>query len=408
MALRPITDCRSDFPALSRTHAGRPLAFLDGPAGSQVPRTVIEAIAAYYRTSNANSGGRFPTSRETDEMLARARSAVATLLGASSGSTISFGASMTTLTFALSHALGRTWTPGDEVVVTALDHEANRGPWLRLGERGMVVREVAVLPDGRLDYEDMERRITERTRLVAIGAASNLLGTVNDLRRTRRLASEVGALMLVDAVHYAPHFSIDVQALDVDFLLCSAYKFYGPHVGVLYSRPGLLDKLDPDRLRTQDQEAPTRIETGTLNHAAIAGVSAAVEDIASWGEGRSLRGRLEKAMTRIGEHEARIGRLCHQRFAEIGGVTVWGPGYSDGERAPTLSISIAGTRPREAAKALALRGLQVWDGHFYALRAIEVLGLAEAGGLLRTGILMYNTEDEIDRLARAVAELAEA
>ncbi len=406
--MRPLSDCRADFPSLSRTVDGRPLAFLDGPAGSQVPRAVIDAISGYYRTSNANSGGLFPTSRETDEMLARGRETVATFLGAEDGATISFGASMTTLTFALSHALGRSWRPGDEVVITALDHEGNRGPWLRLEERGMVVREVALVPDGRLDYESLERPIGERTRLVAIGAASNLLGTVNDLALARRLSAEAGALLAVDAVHYAPHFPIDVKALDADFLLCSAYKFYGPHVGILYCRPGLLDRLDPDRLRTQDQRAPDRIETGTLNHAAIAGVAAAIEYLASWGEGATLRARLVSAMERIGEHERRVAERLYAAFSGIEGVRVWGPDFGDRPRSPTVSVTLDRWRPEEAAARLGDAGLQVWDGHFYALRAVESLGLAEAGGLLRTGILMYNTVEEVDRLAAAVAALDRA
>ena len=408
MSSRLVEDCRADFPSLARAVDGHPLAFLDGPAGSQVPRAVIDAITHYYRTSNANSGGHFPTSRETDAVLARGRAAVAAFLGAADGSTISFGASMTTLTFALSHAVGRGWSAGDEVVITALDHEGNRGPWLRLAERGMVVREVPLKPDGRLDYGSLERLVGERTRLVAIGAASNLLGTVNDLARARRVSAAAGALLAVDAVHYAPHFPVDVQAIDADFLLCSAYKFYGPHVGLLYCRPGLLDRLDPDRLRTQDQRAPDRIETGTLNHAAIAGVTAAIEYIASWGEGEDLRARLVDAMTRIGAHERRLGKRLHDRLGAIPGVRVWGPDFADAERAPTVSVTIEGTRPEAAAARLGERGVQVWNGHFYALRGVESLGLVEAGGLLRTGLLMYNTAAEIDRLADGVAELAAA
>ena len=404
--MRPLSDCRADFPSLSRTVDDRPLAFLDGPAGSQVPQAVIDAVSGYYLRSNANSGGHFPTSRETDEVLARGRDTVAELLGAESGRTISFGASMTTLTFSLAHAVGRSWRPGDEVVITALDHEGNRGPWLRLEERGIVVREAALLADGRVDYDSLERAIGERTRLVAIGAASNLLGTVNDIARARELSAAAGALLAVDAVHYAPHFSIDVQALDVDFLACSAYKFYGPHVGLLYSRPGLLDELDPDRLRTQDQRAPDRIETGTLNHAAIAGVTAAIAYIASWGEGAGLRERLVSALEEIGRHERGVAGRLYERFDQIPGVTIWGPDFSDHERAPTVSATIDGWRPEEAAARLGDSGLQVWDGHFYAIRAVESLGLAEAGGLLRTGILMYNTIDEVERLAEGVEALA--
>lgn len=397
--------CRKDFPSLARTVDGYPLAFLDGPAGTQVPRPVIDAISRYYETSNANSHGEFPTSRETDRLLSETRDAVAAFLGAPSWRSISFGQNMTTLTFALSHALGRAMEPGDEVVITQLDHEANRGPWLGLAERGMVIREVALKPDGRLDYDDLARQITERTRLVAVGLASNALGTVNDVARARELSSRVGAWLLLDAVHHAAHFSIDVMALDCDFLLCSAYKFYGPHVGLLYSRPGLLDRLHADRLRTQEQEAPFRIETGTLNHAALAGVKAAIEYIASWGEGATPRERIVSAMEGIAAWEHALGRSYYEAVRQIPGVTVWGPDFS-GRRAPTVSITIDGVPAIDAARRLGARGLQVWDGHFYAIRAIEVLGLAERGGVLRTGVAMYNTPEEIERLVEGVREIA--
>ncbi|HSK80455.1 MAG TPA: cysteine desulfurase-like protein [Thermoanaerobaculia bacterium] len=397
--------CRKDFPSLARTVDGYPLAFLDGPAGTQVPRSVIDAISRYYETSNANSHGEFPTSRETDRLLSETREAVAAFLGAPSWQSISFGQNMTTLNFALSHALGRAMEPGDEVVITQLDHEANRGPWLGLVERGMVIREVALKADGRLDYDDLERQITERTRLVALGLASNALGTVNDVARARELASRVGAWLLLDAVHHAAHFLVDVVALDCDFLLCSAYKFYGPHVGLLYSRPGLLDRLQTDRLRTQEGEAPFRIETGTLNHAALAGVKAAVEYIASWGEGATLRERVVSAMEGIAAWEHALGRQYYEAVRQIPGVTVWGPDFS-GRRAPTVSITIDGVPAVDAAKRLGAKGLQVWDGHFYALRAIEALGLAERGGVLRTGVVMYNTREEIERLVAGVAEIA--
>src|SRR5947199_2536111 len=277
--------CRQDFPALARTVGGHPIAYLDGPAGSQVPAAVIEAIAAYYRTCNANAHGEFVTSRESDRLVHAAREAAAAFLGAPSWREISFGQSMTTLTFQLSHALVREMAPGDEIVITQLDHEANRGPWLHLRERGIEIREVALRPDGTLDPDDFARQVTARTRLVAVGLASNALGTVNDIPLARRLSAAVGAWLLIDAVHSAAHFTVDVQPLDADFLLCSAYKFYGPHVGLLYCRPGLLEQLPTERLRTQEEEAPWRFEMGTLNHAALAGVKAAVEYLSSWGEG---------------------------------------------------------------------------------------------------------------------------
>ncbi len=404
--------CRSDFPALARTgDDGRPLAFLDGPAGTQVPRAVVEAIAGYYATSNANTLGEFPTSRDSDRLIQATREAVAAFVGAESWRSISFGANMTTLAFAVARAVGREIRPGDEVVVTQLDHEANRAPWTGLAERGATVREVALRPDGRLDGDDLAAKIGPRTRLVAIGLASNALGTVNldEVRRARELTRAAGALLAVDAVHYAPHFPLDAAALDPDFLLCSAYKFYGPHVGILYTRPGLLERLPVDRLRTQSDEPPFRIETGTLNHAALAGVKAAVDYLASWREGPTLRARLAAAMAAIGVHERALARRYHDAVRALPGVTVQGPGFDDGPRAPTVAITLDGAAgpidPAVAARFLGDRGVQVWDGHFYALRAIEALGLAERGGVVRVGTVMYSTGGEIDRLLAGIEEL---
>jgi cysteine desulfurase family protein (TIGR01976 family) len=399
-------NCRKDFPALERTVNGLPLAYLDGPGGTQVPRSVIEAVSGYYRTCNANTHGFFATSVDTDRVIQKAREAMAALLGAPSAREISFGANMTSLAFALSHAICRTLHPGDEVVVTQLDHEANRGPWIGLHQYGAVVREVALRPDGTLDEADLERTITARTRLVAVGYASNALGTVNNVPLARRLSKAVGAWLAVDAVHYAPHFPLDVVELDVDFLFCSAYKFYGPHVGILYTRPGLLDQLTPDRLRTQEETAPCRIETGTLNHAALAGVTAAVEYAAGFGSGASLLERLLSAKRDIAVWERSVARQYFEEVRKIAGVTVWGPDFSSPHRAPTVSITLEGVRAADAARHLADRGLALWDGHFYALRAIEVLGLEEKGGVLRTGVSMYNTPREIDRLLAGIRELA--
>ena len=400
-------DCeraRRDFPALGRIVDGRALTFLDGPAGTQVPEAVIDAIAGYYRTSNANIHGEFPTSRESDRLLHETREAVAAFLGAPSWRQVSFGQNMTTLTFALSHALVKEMAPGDEVVITQLDHEANRGPWLALQERGITVREVRLRPDGTLDPDDFARQVTARTRLVAVVMASNALGTVTDVAAARRLARQAGAWLLLDAVHYAAHLPLDVQELDADFLLCSAYKFYGPHVGILYCRPGLLERLPAERLRTQEEEAPWRFEMGTLNHAALAGVKATVEYLAAWGEGETLRQRIVSAMDGIAAYEHGLGTYYYNEARRIPGVTVWGPDFS-GPRAPTVSITIDGVHPNEAARRLGEKGLQVWDGNFYALRPVEALGLAEKGGLIRTGIVMYNTRQEVDRLLEAIAEI---
>ncbi|MGC1520439.1 MAG: cysteine desulfurase-like protein [Steroidobacteraceae bacterium] len=396
--------CRRDFPALTK-NAG--LAFLDGPGGSQVPSAVIEAIADLYASCNVNTHGNFPPSREVDRRMENARNVVAAFLGAESGACISFGQSMTTLCFQLSTAIGRTLQKGDEVLVTQLDHEANRGPWLKLGERGVVIREVRLMESGELDPADLAGQITPRTKLLAIGASANSLGTVNDIALARRLTREVGALLVVDAVHYAPHFPLDVRALGADFVLCSGYKFYGPHVGVLYSRPGALDGLPTDRLSVQDPAAPYRIETGTLNHAAIDGVRAAVEYIASWGAGGSLRERVVDAMTHIGAYEHELAKDYHDAVRRIPGVRVWGPDFASGRmRAPTVSITMDKISAGEAAKMLGEQGICVWDGDFYAARPVQVLGLADRGGLLRTGVSMYNTRDELHRLLEALENLA--
>jgi cysteine desulfurase family protein (TIGR01976 family) len=398
--------CRDDFPSLKRTVNGRPLAYLDGPGGTQVPQKVIDAVSEYYRRYNANAGGAFVTSIETDQMVLRARQSVAAFLGAPSWREVSFGANMTTLTFALSHALGRAMAPGDEIVVTALDHEANRGPWLNLRERGIVVKEIGLQPGATLDPDDMARQIGPATRLVAMGYASNAFGTVNDVSLARKLTRDVGAYLVIDAVHFAPHFPLDVVALDPDFLLCSAYKFYGPHVGVLYARPGLLEQFQTDKLHVQYDEAPYRIETGTLNFASIAGVKAAVEYLASWGKGPDLRARLVQAMEGIAAYEHQLARTYYERASAIPGVTVWGPGFDSRLRAPTVSITIEAVHPRDAARRLAQDGFAVWAGDFYAARPIEVLGLADEGGVIRVGISMYNTHAEIERLLNAIDALA--
>jgi len=396
---------RGDFPALARRPSGAELAFLDGPGGSQVPRAVIDAIAEFYAVCNVNTHGNFPPSREVDRRMLEARAAVAAFLGASSGDTVSFGQNMTTLNFALSAAIGRTLAAGDEVLITQLDHEANRGPWLALQDRGVVVQEVRLRESGELDTDDMAAKISRRTKVFALGASSNAFGTVNDLLLARRLSHEVGALLVIDAVHYAPHFPMDVRALDPDFLLCSAYKFYGPHVGILYSRPGALERLPTSRLSVQDPAAPYRIETGTLNHAAIEGVRAAIEYLASWGDGASLRERIVDAMRSICGYEHGLARSYYEGLQRIRGVKVWGPGFGSRARAPTVSITLERHGAAAAAAALGEQGICVWDGNFYAARAVEVLGLADRGGLLRTGVSMYSSAAEIARLLEAIERL---
>jgi cysteine desulfurase family protein (TIGR01976 family) len=398
-------DFRTNFPALSRQYRDKALIFLDGPAGVQVPRQVIDAISNYYAQSNANAHGVFLTSRETDAILDRARLLMATFIGAEGPETISFGQNMTSLNFALARAVGRSLQPGDEILITQLDHEGNRGPWLSLRERGIVVREVRLKPEGVLDEDDLIAKVNERTRLIAAGFASNLLGTVNDLQLLRRVAHAAGAWLLIDAVHAAPHFPVRATEIGCDFLLCSAYKFYGPHVGILYARQGLLDRLQPDRLRTAYQHAPYAIETGTLNHAAIAGVAAAVEFLAEQGEGADLRARLATAMQRIQDYEAGLMRVLYEGLAAIPGVVIHGLPPGAAKRAPTLALSVEGKTPEEVCHFLANENIFAWHGHFYAIRAIEVLGLLEKGGVTRLGISAYTTLDEIEAVIRAFRKI---
>jgi cysteine desulfurase family protein (TIGR01976 family) len=396
--------CRKDFPALMREREGN-LAFLDGPGGSQVPSIVIDTMGDFYATCNVNTHGKFSPSQEVDRRMDLAREVMATFLGAETPACISFGQNMTTLNYALSAAIGRTLSKGDEVLITQLDHEANRGPWLRLQEHGMIIQEVRLAATGKLDLDDMAAKITPRTKVFAVGASSNALGTVNDIVLARRLTHAVGALLVVDAVHYAPHFPLDVKTLGMDFLLCSGYKFYGPHVGVLYSRPGALDRLPTDRLSVQDPAAPYRIETGTLNHAAIDGLRAAVEYLAGWGNGATLRERVVDAMTGISAYEHGLAKFYHDAVRKLPGVRVWGPDFSARDRAPTVSITLDGTTAGDAAAALGKQGICVWDGHFYAARAVDVLGLSDRGGLLRTGVSMYSSREDLERLLAGIAKL---
>lgn len=400
-----VLEHRKDFPSLSRTVSGHQAAYFDGPGGTQVPRHVIQAISHYYETCNANAHGPFVTSAETDRVVDQTRAAAAALLGAPSPATISFGANMTSLAFALARALARAIAPGDEVVITDLDHEANRGPWQTLQERGAIVHSAAITADGRIDMDDFRSKLTSNTKIVAVGCSSNSLGTVNDLAAIRQLTRDVGALLIVDAVHFAPHFPIDVVSLDCDFLLCSAYKFYGPHVGILYAREGLLATLKTDKLRAQDDAAPYRIETGTPNFAALAGVTAAIEYIASLGHGDSLRERLLTAMATVHDYEDELARKLYDGLAAMEHVTLFGQPFGEGLRAPTISFTVAGMNSEDVAAYLGERGLFVWGGHFYAMRIYEVYQLEQQGGLVRVGISLYNTVEEVARLLEAVQAL---
>ncbi len=400
--LNDFSDLRKDFPSLGRKVNGNSIAYLDGPGGSQVPQQVIDAISNYYKNSNSNTHGNFITSEETDKIIEAARQSAADFLGAESSKCISFGANMTTLNFSLSKAIARSLQKGDEILITQLDHEANRGPWINLREQGIILREVLLKQDGTLDYFDFEKKINERTRLVAVGLASNALGTVNNIKLIRQLTYEAGALLLADAVHFAPHFPIDVSWLDVDFLICSAYKFYGPHVGILYARENILERFNPDNLRTQSQSAPYRIETGTLNHAAIAGVNAAINYISSFGKGDNQHAKLNDAMQKINSYEHKLALMLYSGLKKIKGVNIFGPTFDEPLRAPTVSFTIDGITASDACRKLGEKGLCLWDGHFYAIRAVELLGLLDKGGLIRAGISIYNNEEEIRRLIREV------
>lgn len=408
MTSTPIdsSSIRNQFPSLQRQHNGLPMVFIDGPAGTQVPQSVIDAIAHYYKKSNANSHGTFITTQETDVVIEQMRHSMATLLGAEGPETISIGQNMTTLNFALARAMSRVLRSGDEVLITQLDHEANRGPWLTLRDFGVKVREVKLLATGVLDYDDFASKINENTRLVCMGMSANSIGTVNNFKLVRDVTYKFNAWLLLDAVHYAPHFTIDVQALGCDFLLCSAYKFYGPHIGLLYSKPGLLDRLPTDRLRTAGQTAPDSIETGTLNHAAIAGVRAAVDFLAGIGSGNSLREKLVNAYQRIAIHEHQLASRLYTGLKAIPGVTLVGQDFSAPARTPTVSFTLDGKTPFQVCTELAKKNICAWDGHFYAIRTMETLGLLEKGGVTRLGLSVYNTADEVSTVIAEVKKIA--
>jgi cysteine desulfurase family protein (TIGR01976 family) len=397
--------CRRDFPSLSRSFGGQPVAFLDGPGGTQVPSAVIDAIADCYRNRNVNTHGNFPPSAELDARHHNARAVIADFLGASGPERISIGQNMTSLAFALSHALARTIRSGDEVVITQLDHEANRGPWRLLEANGAVIREVPLLATGVLDYAAMKNLIGARTRILALGCSSNAIGTVNDIAMARMLTRKVGALLILDAVHYAPHFPVDVQKMDPDFLLCSAYKFYGPHVGILYSRVGALEALTPDRLVVQEDAAPYKIETGTLNHAAVEGVAAAVDYLAGFGRGASRRDAVHDAVAAISAYEHTLGQFLWSALAQIPAVRLWGVPFTSAERAPTVSFTLAGQEHAAVARRLGAVGICIWDGNHYAPRPIEILKVPN-GSTLRVGFSMYNTAEEAMRLIAVIKELS--
>ena len=397
---------RSNFPSLSlKDENENQIIYLDGPGGTQVPSIVIDAISNYYRQSNSNTHGEFITSKETDSIMDSMREKVAQLLGAESKECISIGQNMTTLNYSLSRGLSKIIKKGDEVIITELDHEANRGPWKTLESYGIKLVEVALLKDGTLDYNDFKNKINQRTALVAMGMSSNALGTINDFNFIKKITTKYNSLLLLDAVHYAPHFSIDVKSLDCDFLICSAYKFYGPHVGLLYSRPGLLDTLDPDRLIVQEQFAPYKIETGTLNHAACSGVSSAIDFISSIGEGNSYREKLVSAYKKISNHEYELASNLYSQLDLLDDVTIIGQDFSNKNRTPTVSFIHKKYSANEICKKLGKVNICAWDGHFYALKAIQKLNLEKTGGVTRLGVSLYNSQEEINRTVKVISSL---
>jgi cysteine desulfurase family protein (TIGR01976 family) len=401
-----VEEIRSRFPALERRHNGLPVAYFDGPGGTQVPREVVAAMSDYLFHHNANTHWVYPTSVETDAVIAAARQAAADLLGGAPDE-VAFGQNMTTLTFHLARALGRSWGAGDEVVVTELDHHANQAPWDALArERGITVRRVRVDAErGVVDWEALARTIGPQTRLLAIGAASNALGTITDVAAAARLAKGVGALVFVDAVHYAPHALVDVALLGCDFLACSAYKFYGPHLGILWGKRALIDGLDVPKLLPAPDTAPERLETGTQSHESMAGARAAIEFMAAMG-GRSgaRRERLAAYYAAVEGRSRRLLRRMHVALSAIPGVRVYGP-PAEAPRTPTVAFTVEGLPSAEVSRQLAERAVFVSNGDFYATTVVERLGRA-ADGLVRAGCACYTTDEEVERLIEGVAELA--
>ena len=398
-------EIRKHFPALLRRHGQLAVAYFDGPGGTQVPRAVIDAISDYLLNHNANTHWEYPTSAETDAIIASSRAALADFLGAAPNE-IAFGANMTTLTFHLARALGRGYKEGDEIIVTELDHHANVAPWRALEkERGIVLRVVKMIPEtGQLDWNDFAQKLNRRTKLVAIGAASNALGTINDVKRAAEMAHAIGAQVFVDAVHFAPHELVDVQEIDCDFLSCSAYKFYGPHIGVLYGRCGLLAALDFPKLAPAPDSAPERAETGTQNHEGMAGAAAAVDFLASLASTGTRRERLATTFAGLREHGRQLVRQLWRGLSEIEGVTIYGPSPTE-PRTPTIGFAVAGLTSAEVARDLAEDAIFVSNGDFYATTLVERLGQAK-DGLVRAGCACYTTEEEVARLIDGVRRIA--
>lgn len=403
---------RAQFPSFAEKVNGHPAAYFDGPGGTQVPQRVIDAISDYLKHANANTCGAYLTSRRTNQVIADARAAMADFFGCDADEVV-FGFNMTSLTFAMSRAIGRELKAGDEIVLTLLDHDANFSPWHALEERGVVIRRVAFREgDCTLDMQDLARQINSRTKVVAVGYASNAVGTINDVKEVVRLAHAAGALAYIDAVHYAPHGPIDVRALDCDFLVCSSYKFFGPHMGVLYGKREHLKKLQPYKVRANTNEIPNCWEWGTLNHECITGITACVEYIASVGRRlnsvvTSRRAAILAAYGEIVKYERGLCERLMQGLTSMPSVKVYGitdPAKFD-HRCPTIALRAHGHTPLELATKLGDRGFFTWDGNYYALNLTEQLDVEKDGGFLRIGLFHYNTVEEVDRLLAALREI---
>lgn len=407
-----LTWVRPQFPSLAQTVNGQPAVFLDGPGGTQVPQRVIDAISGYLAHDNANTGGAYHTSRNTDRMIGEARAAMGAFLNCDADEVV-IGANMTSLTYAMSMAIGRDLGPGDEIVVTLLDHDANFSPWKALEEKGVIVRAAKFKPvDCTLDMADLARQITDHTRLVAVGYASNAVGTINDVAEVVRLTRAAGALSYIDAVHYAPHGLIDVRALDCDFLACSTYKFFGPHMGVLYGKRAHLQRLVPYKLRPNTNSIPNCWEWGTLNHECIAGIKACVDYWEELGRlanpsAESRRAAIMAAHAAIHQHERALTEKMIAGLTAIPGLKLYGIGDRQrlDERCATFAVRVDGHTPLELATKLGERGFFTWDGNYYALNLTEWLKVESSGGFLRIGLVHYNTAEEVERLIAALREI---
>ncbi|MDO6500966.1 cysteine desulfurase-like protein [Photobacterium sanguinicancri] len=396
------------FPALTQKVNGKPVYFFDGPGGSQVPQSVLDTMTAYLGRYNSNLGGAFFSSVVTTSLMGDARLAAQALLGAESADNIVFGANMTSLTFQLSRAISRDWKAGDEIIVTALDHYSNVSSWQQAAEdKGVIVHQVRVNPDDcTLDYDHLASLINDKTQLVAVTYASNTTGSLVDVKRVTDAAHSVGAKVYVDAVHYVPHNLVDVQALGCDFLACSAYKFFGPHLGVAYIAPKWLQTITPYKVEPATNEGPGRFETGTQSFEALAGFIAAVHYLAQWGnDEKSLRAQLISSFAQYQSHEQALSRYFINKSAAFSNLVLYGIKDVERvqERTPTFAICIEGVAPADVAGHLAKDNMCVWNGHFYALGLIEQLGLLQQGGVIRIGMMHYNTKQEIDILFENLA-----